>query len=109
MYEKPAYPRRFLKEELVRVRQDKKGVPIVQWGTTEKGGKGKQKTGEDVLDIKASETLEEYEVETVLRWANKSKTKVEVKWVGYPSSENTTEPVTQIKHTQPYLDFIKKK
>ena len=109
VYEKPAYPRRFLKEELVRVRQDKKGVPIVQWGTTEKGGKGKQKTGEDVLDIKASETLEEYEVETVLRWANKSKTKVEVKWVGYPSSENTTEPVTQIKHTQPYLDFIKKK
>jgi len=34
---------------------------------------------------------------------------VEVKWVCYPSSENTTEPVTQIKHTQPYLDFIKKK
>ena len=109
VYEKPAYPRRFLKEELLRVRQDKKGIPIVEWGTTEKGGKGKKKTGEDVLGIKAAETLETYEVQRIVRWANKSKTKVEVKWEGYPASENTTEPVPSIKHTQPYQDFIKQK
>ena len=31
-----------------------------------------------------------------------------VKWEGYPISESTWEPLSAIRHTQPYLDFINK-
>ena len=101
IYKKPAYPRRFLKEELVRVLKDSKGIPIVEWGEDEKG---KKKTASDVLDMDEGETLEEYEVESIVKRVGKSK--VEVKWKGY--TDTTVEPVSQVKHTEAYEKFIAK-
>ena len=100
-YKAPAYPRRFLKEELLRVRQTKKGIPIVEWGKTKDG---KKKTSEDVLDIDEGETLEEYEVDKILKYTDKKKTKVEVKWKGY--TDTTVEPVRLVADTKPYEDFL---
>ena len=105
VYKKPAYPRRFLKEELVRVVQDKKGIPVVNWGET-KGGK--KKTAADVLDMDEGETLEEYVVEEIKRYVKGSnKKKVVVKWKGY--DDTTDEPVTQIDQTEAYEKFLKSK
>eukprot|EP01043_Picozoa_sp_COSAG02_P037612 COSAG02_NODE_2836_length_7923_cov_152.700153_7_plen_131_part_00 len=100
-YKAPAYPRRFLKEELLRVRQTKKGIPIVEWGTTKDG---KKKTSEDVLDIDEGETIEEYVVEKILRYTDKKKNKVVVQWKGY--TDTTIEPIRQIADTKPYEDFL---
>eukprot|EP01046_Picozoa_sp_COSAG06_P004290 COSAG06_NODE_178_length_20949_cov_26.114053_7_plen_587_part_00 len=100
VYKAPAYPRRFLKEELLRVRQTKKGIPIVDWGETKDG---KKKTGSDVLDMDEGETIEEYVVEKIVKYTDKKKTKVEVKWKGY--TDTTVEPVKQVSDTQAFKDF----
>ena len=105
MYKKPAYPRRFLKEELVRVVKDKKGIPVVNWGET-KGGK--KKTAADVLDMDEGETMEEYEVQEIKGYVKGSKKKkVVVKWKGY--DDTTDEPVSQIDQTEAYERFLKQK
>jgi hypothetical protein len=101
VYKAPAYPRRFLKEELLRVRQTKKGIPIVDWGDDKDGSK---KTAKDVLDMDEGETIEEYEVEKIVKYVGKGKKKVEVKWKGY--SDTTVEPVSQISDTAAYEKFI---
>ena len=101
VYKAPAYPRRFLKEELLRVRQTKKGIPIVDWGDDKDGSK---KTAKDVLDMDEGETIEEYEVEKIVKYVGKGKKKVEVKWKGY--SDTTIEPVSQISDTTAYEKFI---
>ena len=101
VYKAPAFPRRFLKEELVRVQQTKKGIPIVDWGDDKDG---KKKTAQDVLVMGEGETLEEYEVEKILRYVGKGKKKVEVKWKGY--SDTTDEPVSQVSDTAAYDAFV---
>jgi hypothetical protein len=73
VYKAPAYPRRFLKEELLRIRQTKKGIPIVDWGDDKDGSK---KTAKDVLDMDEGETIEEYEVEKIVKYVGKGKKKV---------------------------------
>ena len=101
VYKAPAYPRRFLKEELLRIRQTKKGIPIVDWGDDKDGTK---KTAKDVLDMGEGETIEEYEVEKIVKYVGKGKKKVEVKWKGY--SDTTVEPVSQISDTGAYDEFV---
>ena len=101
VYKKPAYPRRFLKQELVRVLKDEKNIPIVEWGTD---AKGKKQTAADVLDMDEGETLEEYVVKKIMKYANKSKTKVWAQWQGY--DEETEEPVDNVKDTDAYRLFL---
>ena len=50
------------------------------------------------------ETIEEYEVEKIVKYVGKGKKKVEVKWKGY--SDTTVEPVSQISDTTAYEKFI---
>ena len=102
VYKKPAYPRRFLKEELVRVLKDENGIPIVEWGSDDEG---KKKTAKDVLDMEEGETVEEVDVEKIVGYANKSKTKVVVKWRGY--ADSTDEPISGIENTEAYSIFLK--
>ena len=83
--------------------KDKKGIPIVDWG---EDSKGKKKTAKDVLDMDEGETLEEYEVEKIVRYVGKGKKKVEVKWKGYDEGENTIEPLSVIQNTEAYSIFL---
>ena len=83
------------------MRQTKKGIPIVEWGTTKDG---KKKTSEEILDIDEGETIEEYVVEKILRYTDKKENKVVVQWKGY--TDTTIEPVRQIEDTKPYGDFL---
>ena len=50
------------------------------------------------------ETIEEYEVEKIVKYVGKGKKKVEVKRKGY--SDTTVEPVSQISDTTAYEKFI---
>ena len=101
VFKTPAYPRRFLKEELLRVVKNKKQIPIVDWG--EKGKK--KQVAADVLDMDEGETIEEYEVEHIVKKVGKNK--VEVKWKGY--DDTTVEPISQVKNTEAYEKFVAKK
>ena len=73
----------------------------MDWGD---GKDGKKKTASDVLDMDEGETLEEYEVEKIVKYVGKGKKKVEVKWKGY--SDTTVEPVSQISDTRAYEKFL---
>ena len=88
--------------------------------------KGKAKSIQSVIVSKPNELIqvdylyffrniapmEEYEVKEIVGYANKAKTKVKVRWVGYDDEEPTVEPISQIENTiqyQKFLDDSKKK
>lgn len=103
VFEKPAYERRFTKEELVRVPVDKKGAPKVKWGN---------KSDSEIADYlgqdKSGQTIEEYEIEKIVKKrTRKKKEEFLVHWKGYDDDEDTWETYESVKESDAYDDFQK--